>query len=257
MTESTVEYDLGEVLGGNVDSVRAKLPDMSDAQLVAMLGLERAGSARKTLIDAIEGVQEGRKAAARANVEANANTAAPAPGGAAWAGSPDQVESVADEGDAEEIGPVLFTQAEVDVLLAERDILHEAEVKDLQEQLAKAAKSAAKPMTKRAAKARRMALDAKAEPGCSVVFTGEGDMVVTTLPQLDFDPAHFADDQGGRMLLQKIEFPGSSVRCEVHRAWLVDAQGRASHVARIGMMPLQFGGGIGAELAAPMLFRSE
>lgn len=60
----TVEYDLPVLLDGNVASIEAKLPELSDAQLMALAELEQGGKTRVTLLAAIKAELEGRAQAA-------------------------------------------------------------------------------------------------------------------------------------------------------------------------------------------------
>lgn len=60
----TVEYDLPVLLDGNVASIEAKLPELSDAQLMALAELEEGGKTRVTLLAAIKAELEGRAQAA-------------------------------------------------------------------------------------------------------------------------------------------------------------------------------------------------
>lgn len=100
-----------------------------------------------------------------------------------------------------------------------------------------------------------------AGPTALLVFSGEGDARIKALAPLVFTIDQFEPrpDLHGMLLRETIDLPADLGRAvTVHKAWLLTEAGEAIAWAPIGMMPVSFGTGTGAQLAAgSLIFRRD
>lgn len=236
------EYDLDELLGGNVDSITEKFGDLSDEQLTQLAKLEGGAGKRATLLKAIEGEQGSRKLTARTQEL----QAAAAKEGVTLHSDADIEARVADE--------LAVRQAEQDLGRNSADDERDGKIAALEQQvdqlnkdLAAARKARTPAKAKAPAAPRRLSLsgNGKLDPegGFTVAFTGSDDMTVQGLPELEFDGSAF-ERQGGTgslLLTQSIEFPESAAPTEVCKVWLLDRGGSAVAATEL-ISPLPIGG---------------
>ncbi|WP_225205081.1 hypothetical protein [Novosphingobium huizhouense] len=271
----TVEYDLPELLNGRVDSIAASLPEMGDGQLAALRELEAAGSARKTLLAAIDAETSGRKEAADKLAEPTGEPSEPTaaevardgamqgepeapapgtdlPGTFADAPMPEDAPGNPDVNDiatkVEQLRDALrFAGFEVD---AGTDTIGTA---------AAALMGLIRPEAHVEAVAQGPAvleLSATADAGSAftVVFGDAQGRRIEPLPALQFGAAAFADSLAGgeRLLTRAIEFPVGVAGCAVSSVWLVDEAGAAW--SRVDLLaPLPVGGGRSSAIPAGYL----
>lgn len=280
---------LTDLLKKTVAEVEASVSQLSDEELLALHDLEQAGQNRTTLLASLD-----RIIALRTEPDAPQDGSEPLPPDTD--GAPGQGEDGASEGGDTPPGPANDEADDDDLRFADEELARaetltarlgaaigqsltveddamsavsslldlfdaqggrlaelEAELVRLNTEAAKKAKPKS-----RAAKPRTIKADAKADAAnpCSVVFTGEGDVVVGALPELVFNSAQIAvlPDDAGWQLNVPIDLPSNGPRVSVRRAWLLDGDGKAMGFANVGFVPLQVGGGTGAQLARGMKF---
>jgi len=229
--ETTKEFDLGELLGGNVTSVVEKLPDLGDGALAKLRELEVAGGKRATRLTAIDQAVAGR--------------VKPKEGEAAGNKPVDQAD-----------GEATFTKSQVDELLAQQQAAHEQAIK-----VAVANARKEKPVTPKATPvAKPITLsDSKDGPALvalagqsSIVFADVDDVPIATLPKLAFGPGDY-EPAGDRVKLKRdVEFPVTLPETQIASAFLLDEKGVASGKAEL-VMPFGVGGGRSSKLPAGTL----
>ena len=230
--ERTIEFDVAAVIGGNADSIVAKLSDLSDAQLND-LGLAETGQAkpRSTVLAAIDAERKGRAEAA-----SQASSAL-----------------VAAQDDAAAVLAVRI--AELEKLVAERD----QRIADLEgaiaDRQAKAAAKVEKPV------AMQVAADLPDLAGLEEVrvrCVDADDVTVPGLSPLLFMPWQFVLEGDGYVLDAPIAFPREAPESEVAALFLT-IKGKSGLRAAF-VQPVSVGGGKALELprghvkfvAAPM-----
>lgn len=277
------EAEIAELLGQSVEKIETQLGALDDAALTAVHDAEDGGKARATLLAAIARVRDARaaEAAAAGQVDVEqvddgddaddgdgAPLAQPSPQrGEGELAADAAVEAMANRLDA--LARALIERghgptddpaaAPWDATLEAIRVIDalSADFDRLQDALAAAEKKA---WANRAPKVRpgrevRVKADARAdaEDPVAIVFVGDGDIAIAALGQLAFLRSQFATGGGAIVLQQKIDLPTDAPRCEVHGAWVLDGHGRAIARAGVGMVPLNFGGGTGALIAAGSL----
>jgi hypothetical protein len=223
----TVEFDLAEVLGGNVESVISKLPDMTDDQLIKLAELEFVDKKRSTLFAAMDAEIAKRAAEEGARSEGASDAA------------------------GDEPKPLSFSKEAVDKLLSEQATrlseTHSAEIAKLKAQLPKASKPAGAPKPLRMS-GKGEALDAAALGGVTqIVLVDEEDMALPGLPALSFVPDSYRASAGRLILDADISFPQTLPARDVAGAFVLDGKGHAVGVARL-VAPFRVGGGNNAVL---------
>ncbi len=239
------EFDLDLIIGENVALLTAKLPEMSDEQLAALLQRESDGVApRVTLKTAIQAEQKGRADLA-AEVAAEGAGDAPAAAEVAAEGAGDAPDAdLSEEKSDPEAAPVI---AEVE---AERAALADENEK-LKAEIA-ALKKAAKPVKEKNPKSVKMVLGDVGD-AFTVVFADENDDSIVALPPLFFDADAFVPGtDGSKVLDHAISFPVSGPPNDVYSIWAVGKDGKTGMRCQL-LMPVGTGGGRMVELPARSL----
>lgn len=210
----TREYDLAELLKGNVDSIIAKLDELAPVELMTLLQMEKAAEKpRVTVTGAVGHELEQRDKQAQA----------------------EQAKAIEDARADERAKAA----AEIEALKKRVDALEDedAEAAALAEDLPACELIEADP---------------EADVPAKVVFTGTDGRTLAALPMLTFGEGAFECRPTGFVLNRKIELPQFGDRTTLAAVWAVDADNRPVGAARL-MKPLQFGGGIRAELSSGSL----
>jgi hypothetical protein len=227
------EVNHDELLKGSIEDIKGKFADFDDDTLKAIATAEGKGAKRAGLLSAIESEQGSRKLTTRAA---------------------ELQESAKGE------GVTLHTDADVQKLVDERMAGEQAalaeQVKTLEQQLATAKKRVSPAKAVKAEAPRKLSLTGEAgdDQPLRVAFTGDDDMTVADLPELEFGEGDFEVDRsgGGVILTQPIEFPEGASRTPIRKVWLVGANGKAAAVAPL-VNPLPVGGGQRATIPAKFL----
>lgn len=280
----TVEYDLPVLLDGTVASIEAKLPELTDAQLMALAELEHGGKTRATLLKAIDAELAGRADAAAVAAGAPLVTVE---NGADTGGNPDAGDSadgifpdapLPDNNVNDQATAQLGQQGgfEEDIYRARMESLRFALMDagfqvDLGTDLILTATDAvtqlhaARQASETVAEAGMvptegvlaefaLSADADAETALIVMFEGASGRPIPSLGKLTFDAGDFTQDAGGksRTLARAIVFPTDVAATEVCGVWLLDEDGEPwSRCPVIGRLPV--GGGRQAAIPAHFL----
>ncbi len=216
--EQTVEFDVTEVVGGNAESIVAKLSSLLDGQLIELAAAESALSKpRASVLAAIQAEQKGR-----------ADVAA-------------------------QIDPTIqAAQGDAAAAQAARIAELEAQVKDRDQRIANLeAAIAAKASNGKAPKALQMAQvdalpDLAAMSEVRVICVGEDDRSLAGLPPLLFGSYQFSPEGDGIVLDAPIAFARELPETEVHALYLTDG-GKKGLRANL-VQPITVGGGKAMEL---------
>lgn len=218
MDETTKEFDLGELVGGNVASIVEKLPDLSDGDLAKLLALEAAAGNRTTLISAIN-----QAVADRVKPKEEVKPAEP----------------VKPEASAGDPPAKTYTQAEYDAGVKA------AVANALKDKAAPKKTPVAKPIGM-AGSGDGPALVALAGQS-SIVFADADDVPIGALPKMAFGPGDY-EPAGDRVkLIREIEFPTQLAETQISTAFILDEKGVASGKAEL-VMPFGVGGGRSSKL---------
>lgn len=238
-----IEFDLETILGESVDSLSAKLSEMSDQQLVQLRVMEAAAvKPRSTLIAAIDTEQSVRSAKAGPEIEAKA--------GVDGTNAPDAGDPVAEFDANLMLVSATIAELEAKVLSLQADNLA------LTALLAEA--GTAKPKAAKVAHAgKALVLSSAGEAGLDqigrgevvrVVFADEEDVSLPSIPALLFEPYQMKrDGLDGFILDASIAFPAAMPRGVIARIWALPGAGKAGLVATL-VSPLEVGGGRSVEI---------
>lgn len=234
-----IEYDMNELIGGTVESISAKLGELSDAQLTALDGLEReAAKPRQSLLDAIA-------------AEIGSRTK-PQDGAADQGDAQAKAEAAAIDAQAKRIAE-LENQAAADAKrIAELEtaaVAADAEIKRL---TALKAPKDAKVKDPKATTLKVAALGNDVPAEVRVICVDGDDATIIGLPAMLFSGWQFSvekqDDRASLVLNEGISFPPSAPDCVVSAIY-ASADGKTGMRATL-VQPLVLGGGKSVELPA-------
>jgi hypothetical protein len=242
----TKDYDLNELVGGTVDSIREKFGDLSDTQLAGLTQLEHAGSARSTLLAAIE--DETKRRAEEAKTDGAAE-AAKVPGMFTQAQLDEKLNEQLRAHD-QKIG-TMFTQAQLDDALSQQKLQHDEAMKLA---VAKATgQKAAAPKRLKVAEPLTIAADAEGPAlvvltgASTIVFVDDEDRPIDTLSPMPFGPSDYAPNGNGVKLQRDVDFPTTLAQREISGAFVTGEDGKPVGKARL-VQPFSIGGGRSARL---------
>lgn len=258
------ETNLDELVKANVDAITDALPSLTSDQLTQLHDIEAAGRKRTTLMEAIHREQKAREDKA-------GETGGEQSGGDQ--GATDQGGDDAAKG-APADGSAIYTQANVDSMLAAQDERHKAEIDALHaDYAARAAQSSESPFAgagmantfergEDAMQADLATLRADrgelilSIDGVFVVLVDDEGRAMKDLPPLEMAASMFKRSAGSLTLDKKIELPAALPAAEIAGAVLVedDDDGVDGAIARATLVqPFSVGGGRVAELPAGTL----
>lgn len=258
------DLNLDELLKGSVSTISTKLGALSAANLAALHDKEEAGQKRGTLLEAIHREQKARedKAGETGGEQSGGEQ------GATDQGGDDTAKGAPADGSA------IFTQANVDAMLAAQDERHKAEIDALHaDYAARAAQSSESPFAgagiantfergENAMQADLAALRADRGElfvpieGVFVVLVDDEGCAIKDLPPLEMAASMFKRSAGNLTLDKKIELPAALPAAEIAGAVLVedDDDGVDDAIARATLVqPFSVGGGRVSELPAGTL----
>lgn len=214
------DFDTGPVLEKSIEAVTADLGTFSDEQLQQLHDAEsEASKPRSGMLKAIHAELAARDATKREK---------------------EVLEF------AESKGVRVFTGDEVEILMAD----HGERIQSLEAALV--ARDGATPAKASDAQPRTLSVTGDAEaPFIKIAFTGDDDVTLADLPELDFGPGAFTFDRTRKMVTldQPIVFPEAARKTEVAKVWLIGANGKAAAVSSM-VTPLSVGGGTRATIPA-------
>lgn len=263
MNDTVKEFDLGELVGGNVNSIVEKLPNLSDVELAQLRSIEGGGAKRSSLMAAIDAEGAARERRVKDAHQAEIDKAV-AEGKAGLFSQAELDQAVADAlaadapKSAEDEGakPATFSQEQVD---AQITILREQHAHDMKIAVAKAREDKqVKP--KKDAVAKAMEIDGKGDGPALVALTGpsqvqfvdDQDVPIKALPAMIFAASDY-EPAGDRVKLKRdVDFPVTLPELAVAGAFMLDDKGRACGKAEL-VIPFGVGGGRSSRLPSGTL----
>ncbi len=280
--EQSVEFDVDAIVGGNAESIIAKLSDLSDVQLVDLRRAEAAQvKPRKTVIEAIEAEELGRLEAAEATGLAQADPAllaAEADAAGAQAAKIDQLESqliTADEeieAQAQRLAVLEAICGSISATLRERGLVEpgdayvltdkifaiidtqaativerDATIANLRDLIAKGQTEELAKLPKPQKLAELCDLpDLSAVGEVRVLCVGEDGKSLPGISPLLFAPYQFSQEGDGFVLDAPIAFPRETPGTEVAGLFML-IDGKKGLKASL-VQPISIGGGVAMEL---------